>query len=103
MKIAENILARIGQSRLSPEHFVKGFAALLAGVNLTGNQALNINIDFANEDEPVAPDELIPIITLSFRGSNGSQEIRQEARQEACQSNQEANAQVAAQDNAQVA
>jgi hypothetical protein len=70
MKISQTILDRLKDSRLSPEHFIQGFGALLAATNHTGLLGLAITIDYADVDETVGPDELIPIITLSFRASS---------------------------------
>lgn len=67
MKIAPIALDRIRQSGLAPKHFIEGFGALLAAVNHTGNTGLAITIDYAEPGESIGPDELFPIITLSFR------------------------------------
>ncbi len=70
-------LDRIRTSRLAPEHFIKGFAALLAVVNNTGETDGAININYTDENEAVGPDELVPIITLSFRTKESNEKINQ--------------------------
>lgn len=101
LKISETILKRLSESSLGPAHFINGFLALLAATNQTRLPGLAITIDYAEPGETVGPDELIPIITLSFRDKNVNQETSQEASQEASQSSQETS-QDAAQVNAQV-
>lgn len=105
LKISETILKRLSESSLGPAHFINGFLALLAATNQTRLPGLAITIDYAEPGETVGPDELIPIITLSFRDKNVNQETSQEASQEASQSSQETSqetSQDAAQVNAQV-
>lgn len=64
------MLDRIRDTNLGPEQFARTFSALLQGINLTNSPGLAITIDYG--DGPVGPDELIPVITLSFRGNNDS-------------------------------
>ena len=67
MKILPVALDRIRASKLSPEHLIQGFGALEAIVNHTGSTAAVLPIDFALEGETIGPDELVPVITLSFK------------------------------------
>jgi hypothetical protein len=99
LKISETVLKRLSESSLGPAHFINGFLALLAATNQTRLPGLAITIDYAEPGETVGPDELIPIITLSFRDKNVNQEASQETSQEA---DQEDATQVNAQDAAQV-
>ncbi len=62
-------LERIRTSNLAPEHFVRAFEKLLAAVNHLDDTGLALTIDYRDEDEFVGPDELIPVITLSFTAS----------------------------------
>ena len=62
-------LERIRTSNLAPEHFVRAFEKLLAAVNHLDDTGLALTIDYRDEDEFVGPDELVPVITLSFTAS----------------------------------
>ena len=105
MRILQTALDRIRTSTLAPEHFIKGFGALLVAVNHTGDPAVAINIDYTDEDEVIGPDELIPVITLSFR----TRETHEETKQANAQEPQDVQVEVcftyedAPQDDAQVA
>ncbi len=99
------MLDRIRESLLGPDQFARTFEALLQGINLTGNIGLAIAIDYG--DSPVGPDELIPVITLSFRGNDVPNQQAAEEILQAIDSDpslqeavREGNA-LAAQDNAQ--
>jgi hypothetical protein len=87
-------LDRIRTSKLAPDNFVRAFGALLAAVNHTGDPKVAIKIDYTDADEMLAPDELVPVITLSFRTKVSHEENHEESNQVTAQDN----AQITAQD-----
>jgi len=68
MKIFPAAIDRLRDSKLSPENFLVGFEMLLEAVNATGEAGLALHLHYG--DEEVGEDELMPIITLSFRGNH---------------------------------
>ncbi len=77
MKISAAAIERLRTADLGPDHFIRCFGALSAVIEHTGNPNVAVTLDYG--DEP-GPDELIPVITLSFKSRH--EETSQEHREE---------------------